>query len=58
VKTDVTKKRAKRQGHYLITNEPLNPPPSKKRGRPKSSKNKKKVTPAKAKKKREEHLEA
>jgi len=52
VKTDVMKKRAKRQGHYLITTEPLNPPPSKKRGRPKGSKNKKKVTPAKAKKKR------
>lgn len=42
VKTNITKRRAKRRGHYLITKMPINPPPSKKRGRPKGSKNKKK----------------
>jgi len=42
VKTDITKRLAKRQGNYLITKRPINPPPSKKRGRPKGSKNKKK----------------
>jgi len=38
VKTDVTKRRAKRQGYYLQTKTPLVPPPSKTRGRPKGSK--------------------
>ncbi|MFX1257966.1 MAG: hypothetical protein ACFFAN_08910 [Promethearchaeota archaeon] len=52
VKTDVSKKRATRQGHYLITEGPLNPPPSKKRGRPKGSKNKNKNMLSKKKKKR------
>lgn len=39
VKTDATKRRAMRQGHYMMIEEPLSPPPSKKRGRPKDSKN-------------------
>ena len=52
VKTDITKKRATRQGYYLITKEPLHPPPSKKRGRPPGSKNKKKPKRSKTKKKR------
>lgn len=48
VKTDVTKRRAKRQGFYKETRTLLNPPPSKKRGRPKGSKNKRKAkTPQK-----------
>ncbi len=53
VKTDVTKRRAQRQGHYLITKGPIDPPPSKKRGRPKGSKNKKrKKTPSRKRKKK------
>jgi len=43
VKTDVMKKRATRQGHYMVKREPLNAPPPKKVGRPKGSKTKKKV---------------
>lgn len=42
VKTDAMKKRATRQGHYLVKREPLNAPPPKKVGRPKGSKTKKK----------------
>jgi len=42
VKTDITKKRATRQGYYTIKEGPLNSPPSKKPGRPRGSNNKKK----------------
>lgn len=52
VKTNVTKKRAKRLGHYMITKESLYPPPSKKCGRPKGSKNKRKGKTSGKKKKR------
>lgn len=52
VKTEVTKRRAKRQGYYMITKEPLNPPLSKNRDRPKGSKNKKTARCSKKKKKR------
>lgn len=52
VKTDVTKRRAKRQGHYMIKKRPINPSPSKKRGRPKGSKNKKKEKKSGPKKKK------
>lgn len=45
VKTDFTKKRAKREGYYMTTKTPLNPPPLKKGGRPKGSKNKRKKNP-------------
>lgn len=47
VKTDFTKKRGKREGYHMTTITPLNPPPSKKRGRPKGSKNKRKRNPPK-----------
>ncbi len=49
VKTDVPKTHAKRQGFYTQTRTPLNPPPSKKRGRPKGSKNKRNVRAPKKK---------
>jgi len=52
VKTDVTKRRAKRQGHYMITKTCLNPQPSKKPGRPKGSKNKPKKKGSNGNKKR------
>ena len=52
VKTDVPKRRAKRQGYYMITKESLTPLPSKKRGRPKGTKTKKKVSASKEKKTR------
>ena len=47
VKKDFTKKRGKREGYHMTTRTPLNPPPSKKRGRPKGSKNKRKRNPPK-----------
>jgi transposase-like protein len=40
VKTDVTKRRATREGHYMIKKEPLRSLPPKKVGRPKGSKDK------------------
>jgi len=52
VKTDITKKRATRQGYYTIKEEPLNLPSSKKPGRPKGSKNKKKIKRSNKNKKR------
>jgi len=52
VKTDAMKKRATRQGQYLVKREPLNAPPSKKLGRPKGSKTKKKDKASNKKKKR------
>lgn len=52
VKADITKRRAKRQGHYMITKTSLNPRSSKKRGRPKGSKNNLKKKESKKKKKR------
>lgn len=51
VKTDFTKKRAKREGYRMTTRSPLIPPPSKNQGRPKGSKNKRKRNPPKKKKK-------
>lgn len=39
VKVDVVKRQATREGHYLEIRTPLTPPPQKKRGRPKGSKN-------------------
>lgn len=52
VKTDVMKRRATRQGHYMVKRESLNAPPPKKVGRPKGSKTKKKGKPSNKKKKR------
>lgn len=52
VKTDVMKKRATRQGHYMVKREVLNAPPPKKVGRPKGSKTKKKVKSSNKNKKR------
>lgn len=50
VKTDFTKRRGKREGYHMTTNTPLIPPPSKKRGRPKGSRNKRKRNTPKTKK--------
>jgi len=52
VKTDLTKKRATRQGYYMIEKESLTVLPPQKRGRPKGSKNKKKAKHPNEKKKR------
>jgi len=52
VKTNAVKTRATREGRYSITKEPVTPPPSKNRGRPKGSKTKKKKVAPKEKKKR------
>jgi transposase-like protein len=52
VKTDVMKRRATRQGHYMVNRKPLNAPPPKKVGRPKGSKSKKNLKKSNKKKKR------
>ena len=52
VKTNAVKTRVTREGRYSITKEPVTPPPSKNRGRPKGSKTKKKKVAPKEKKKR------
>lgn len=52
VKTDAMKKRATRQGYYMMKRDLLSAPPSKKLGRPKGSKTKKKTKASNKKKKR------
>ncbi|MHA1748964.1 MAG: hypothetical protein ACTSYF_10045 [Promethearchaeota archaeon] len=52
VKKDAVKRRAKREKRYVIKREMVNPPPSKKPGRLKGSKNKREKTSPKKKKKR------
>ncbi|MBD3256167.1 MAG: DDE-type integrase/transposase/recombinase [Candidatus Lokiarchaeota archaeon] len=52
VKTDIMKRRATRQGHYVVKREPLNVPLPKKVGRPKGSKTKKNHKRSSKKKKR------
>ena len=42
IKNDIFKKKGKREFYYTVSKTPLNPPPSKKRGRPRGSKNKSK----------------
>jgi len=52
IKNDVFKKKGKREFYYTVSKTPLNPPPSRKHGRPPGSKNKSKKKKKSVKNKR------
>ncbi len=52
IKNDAFKKKGKREFYYTVSKTPLNPPPSRKRGRPPGSKNKSKKKKKSVKNKR------